>query len=96
MTQRPLFAKATTFRRPVRTVNRWGDPIRLWWLTDKSGKVCEMTQICGVKTTRTFKAIVLNEHGEYLISRHRRLRPAQAALVRAVEPQTPKRRKVRR
>lgn len=96
MTQRPLFAKATTFKRPRRVVNRFGDTYRIWPLSDGSGKVCEVTQIDGIKVPRSFKAIVFNAAGEYLVSRHRKLRPAQAALVRAVEPQTPKRRKVRR
>lgn len=96
MTQRPLFAKATTFKRPRRVVNRYGDTYRVWLLADGSGKVVETRGIMGVALPRSFKAIVFNAAGECLVSRHRKLRPAQAALVRAVEPQTPKRRKVRR
>lgn len=88
MTQRPLFSKATTFRRPRRVVNRFGDTYRVWPLADGSGKVVETRGICGVAMPRSYKAIIVNAMGECLISRHRKLRPAQAAVVRATA--TPK------
>ena len=95
MTQRPLFAKSAKFRRPRRVVNRWGDTYRVWLLPDGTGKVCLVDQICGVKVRPSFKAIIVNEHGEYLVSRHRKLKPALTAVVRATEQPTPKRKKVR-
>lgn len=96
MTQRPLFAKAARFRRPKRVQNRYGDTYRVWVLSDDSGKVVETRGIMGVAMPRSFKAIVFNAAGECLISRHRKLRPAQSALIKATEPKPEKRRKVRR
>lgn len=96
MTQRPLFAKAKTFKRPRRVQNRYNDFYKVWPLADGSGKVVLVTQICGVRVRPSFKAVILNSAGEYMISRHRKLRAAQAALIKATEPKPEKRRKVRR
>jgi hypothetical protein len=96
MTQRPLFAKSLTFKRPRRTVNRYGDVYRVWLLADGSGKVCETHSIMGIALKKQFKAVIINEHGERLISRHRKLRPAQAAVIKATNPKPEKRKKVRR
>jgi len=95
MIQQALFAKATKFRRPKRTTSRYGDVRREWHLTDGTGKVVETRSIAGVALARQFKAVIINAAGECLISRHRKLRPAQAAVVRATDPK-PKRKKVRR
>jgi hypothetical protein len=52
MIQQALFPKATKFRRPKRTVNRWGDKRREWRLSDGSGFVVESRGICGVAMPR--------------------------------------------
>lgn len=98
MTQRPLFAKAATFKRPRRTLNRWGDRIRVWLLADGSAKVVETRAIMGVALPRSFKAVLMTPTGECLVSRHKRLRTAQAAVVKATDqaPKPTKLRKVRR
>ena len=96
MIQRALFPKSTKFRRPRRELNRWNDPIRVWPLKDGSAKVVETTQIWGVKCGRSFKAIVMTATGECLISRHRKLKPAMASVIKAADPKPEKRKKVRR
>ena len=97
MIQQALFPKSTRFRRPRRTLSRWGDKRREWHLADGSGLVVESRGIAGIAMPRHYHAIVVNENGQALISRHKKLRPALAAVVRATEPKpTSKKRKVRR
>ena len=97
MIQQALFPKATRFRRPRKVTNRWGDVYRIWPLSDGTGKVVETRSICTVAIKRTFKAVIVDAAGECLVSVHRKLRPALAAVVKATEPKpTSKKRKVRR
>lgn len=83
------------FRRPRRSVSRFGDPRREWWLADRSGVVVESRGICGVTMPRHYHAIIVVDGRQALVSRHRKLRPAQAAVVRATNPTPKKRKKVR-
>lgn len=90
MTQRTLFAKSQTFRRPRRTVNRWGDKRREWLRTDDAVKIVYTTTICGVSLNPSFKVIALLSNGECLISRHRKLTAAMRAAKRVEDHNQPK------
>lgn len=96
MIQQALFAKATKFRRPRRTLSRWGDRRREWRTTDGTGLVVESTGIAGIAMPKHYHAIIVTEHGQALVSRHKKLRPALAAVVKATDPKPTKRKKVRR
>lgn len=98
MIQRALFAKSQKFRRPRRAHSRYGDVRREWWTTDRTGLVVESRGIAGIAMPKHYHAIVVTPTGQALVSRHKKLKPALAAVVRATElkPTNAKRKKVRR
>lgn len=85
MIQQALFAKSTKFRRPKRTTSRYGDVRREWWTTDRTGLVVESRGIAGIAMPRHYHAIIVTPTGQALVSRHKKLKPALAAVVKATE-----------
>lgn len=96
MIQQALFPKSTKFRRPRRTLSRWGDRRREWWTTDRTGLVVESRGIAGIAMPKHYHAIIVTPTGQALVSRHKKLKPALAAVVKATEPKPTKRRKGKR
>lgn len=90
------------FKRPRRSVSRFGDPRRTWRHESGAGAVVETVTCGGVAVRRTrageplpvYHAVLIGDGAECLVSVHRKLRPALAAVVRALKPK-PKRSKRR-
>lgn len=90
------------FRRPRRSVSRFGDPRRTWRHQSGAAAVVETVTCGGVAIRRNLKgepcpiyhAVLVTEAGESLVSVHRRLNAAFVAVAKALRP-TPKKRKAK-